>query len=168
MACESEFPYLYIACNASLQATYNAPLEWFVPGYLRIPIQPGEYTELEFREGEEPQSVRTFGTTTYKIKLREFGFMIQLEEDDARLRYILEDIEEASITNDYIFPVTVLDYVKPDRADFAAAPPDSNPYTIRIGTIKVQPGSGTMGKKTSRKGTGGLKFVFRQIKLSKV
>lgn len=166
MACESEFPYLYIACNASLQATYNAPAEWFVSGYLRIPIQPDEYTKL--RDGEAPKSVRTFGIATYKVKLREIGFSIQLAEDDARLRYILEDIEQASITDNHIFPVTVLDYVKPDRADFAAAAPDSNPYTIRVGTIEVEPGGGTMGKKTSRKGTGGLKFVFRQIKLSKV
>jgi hypothetical protein len=166
MACESEFQYLYIACDASLQVAYNAPEEWFVTGYLRIPIQPDEYTKL--RDGEAPKLARTFGTTTYRIKLREIGFSVQLAEDDARLRYILEHIEKTSITNSHITPVTVLDYVSPDPEAFmAAVTANSNPYTIRRGTIEVEPGSGTMGEKTSRKGTGGLKFVFRQTQLSK-
>lgn len=166
MTCESDFQYLYISCDASLQTAYNAPSEWFVPGYLRIAIQPDEYTRI--REGNAPRSARTFGTTTYRVQLREVGFAIQLSEDDARLRYILEHIEKASISNNYIFPVTVLDYVKPDPDAFlAAVPGNTNPYTIRRGTIEVEPGSGTMGANTSRKGTGGLKFIFRQSQLSK-
>jgi hypothetical protein len=102
--------------------------------------------------------------------LREIGFSVRLTEDDARLRYILEHIERSSIssTGQFITPVTILDYVKPDPGAFVAAVSgNSNPYTIRIGMIEVEPGSGTMGENTNRKGTGGLKFVFTQTALSK-
>jgi hypothetical protein len=169
MTCESEFQYLYIACNnVALQAAYNAPPEWFVTGYLRIPVQPDEYTKI--RQGNAPKAVRTFNAPTYRIQLREIGFSVRLTEDDARLRYILEHIERSSIssTGQFITPVTILDYVKPDPGAFVAAVSgNSNPYTIRIGMIEVEPGSGTMGENTNRKGTGGLKFVFTQTALSK-
>jgi hypothetical protein len=169
MTCESDFQYLYIACNdVLLQSAYNAPQEWFVTGYLRIPIQPDEYTKL--RQGNAPKSTRNFGAPTYRIQLREIGFSVQLNEDDARLRYILEHIEKSSIAGNgqVIYPVTVLDYIRPDPEAFVVAvASNSNPYTVRVGTIEVDPGSGTMGSNTDRKGTGGLKFVFTQTQLSK-
>jgi hypothetical protein len=168
--CETNIQAIYIKCPASvnLQQSYDAPTDWFVlidnQQWLRIFLTPEEYITL--REGEPPRYSRSFITPFYPLKLREAGFVVTLAEDNDKLRDILEEIIEASISTNKQehTAIQVLDYVKPDKADKKRAIANkTEPFTTRKGMITLEPGNGTSGFGADRYTVNGMRFTFRQI-----
>lgn len=171
--CKTNIQAIYIKCPTAinLQQIYNAPPDWFAlinnEQWLRIFVTPEEYVTL--REGEAPRYSRAFGRPFYPLKLKETGFIITLAEDNDKLRDILEEIIEASISLDKKehIPIQVLDYVKPERADKKQKIANqSNPFTLRKGMIALEPGNGTSGFQADRYTVNGIRFTFRQITLA--
>lgn len=171
--CNTNIQPICIKCPIAinLQQTYNAPLNWFISinneQWLQILVNPEEYTTL--REGESPRYSRSFAKPVFPLKLKEVGFVVTLAEDNDKLRDILEEIIESSISLDKKEhnPIHVLDYVKPDRTDKKLAYTNHfNPFTLRKGMIALEPGNGTSGNGLDRYTVNGIRFTFRQINLT--
>ena len=169
--CDRDLQPIYIECSSGLQSAYDAPSNWFtlISGinFLKILLTPEEY--VPFRKGEAPQIIRSFSRATYPLKLREVGFVVTMQEDNIKLRYLLEEIADVIAGNSQeVKPTLVLDYLKPERQDYKIAiANNTEPYTARTGFIEVDPGAGTSGKGGDRYSINGIRFTFTQISLVK-
>lgn len=129
--------------------------------YLKIILQPNEWVRQ--RQGEPSQYRRGYRSVTRDIKPQNIGFTCTISEDYLLLRYLLEEIialSDSSALETHV-PVTLIDFMRPEREDFKAARQNNTePYTIRYGSITMEDETSSSGYLTELYGEGGFRFTF--------
>ncbi len=128
---------------------------------------PGEYAPI--REGDPPSFRRTSGKGLVNIRLRDVGFSLEMKVDDARVRYMLEQIAFDCLNSDLtvFVPVTVYDFVDPGRVAYQSAVQaqlvtgQADPFRTRYGILDVEAASGLNGRGTQLYGVDGFRVVFK-------
>ncbi|HEY9657687.1 MAG TPA: hypothetical protein V6C65_04420 [Allocoleopsis sp.] len=172
MTCQPDFNIarpLYFSCPASVQTDLATPELWFTQvnsrNYLRLYVQPQDWTRV--KQGTQSSFQKNFKSKTLKLGLQDYVFTLEVRSDDFRLRYVFEEIAEICFSSNYqrFTPVTVIDYVRPEREQFKAAiANNSEAHTVRTGMIKIEDSSGANGSGANLYGVDGFRVVFEQLK----
>lgn len=115
----------------------------FVGNNLVLPVIPGSYKRktsgnVERRDG--------YANARYLIESRLIGFSCTISDGRQEIEDVLNELMQTATGggSSLLSPITVIDYVKPERVDRATG------YTTRVGVFTlIEPNSGTIREEES-------------------
>lgn len=159
---------LLIECPTSITDQYDPapPTEWFeiVGGnrYLQLWVTPDKYERTLDRSNTDAYRDTLTGQFA-PVQTARVGFEAEINEKSMDTLYLVEHVVSASLSADYTqhTPITILDFVRPERTDRIAAGPNDF-YTVRQGRIfDVKETGGFIGKRP-KVFTQGFRISFKE------
>lgn len=157
-----------IECPAGLLAAYGLPAYFIEGQYLKLLVEPSDYTITNEQEGET-KYIAGFSTQTLSIALMRRNLKIKIKDDRAVIRSVIEELatlSQYSGLRGVHVPLTAIDYARPEYQDVKNAG-GGEAHTVRKGIIplaSIESGGIWTWRDESRH-QDGFMFTFQELTL---